>query len=310
MRDEVPVIDLGPFLWDTDKGAVVRQVADACARIGFLVVSGHGVPEAVIANMLAASRAFFALPVENKLAACPPDPSVFRGYTPMADRSLGQSMGVEAAPDLREGFVIGGTSLLTPGNIWPHDGIAAGFGEACGAYYQAMDTLAGSLMRICALALGLPERFFDRKVDQQFSDLVAYHYPPMVAEPRPGQLRGGAHTDFGSLTLVYGDPSAKGLQVWTGHAWEDIPVVPGAFVVNLGDLMAQWTNDLWISTSHRVVNPAGADWHRSRYSLVFFHQPNADVLIESLDRVNAPKYPPMTSGEHLRRKLEAMKVEA
>jgi len=74
--------------------------------------------------------------------------------------------------------------------------------------------------------------------------------------------------------------------------------------------MAQWTNDLWVSTLHRVVNPAGADWNRSRYSLVFFHQPNDDVLIESLDRTNPPKYPPVTSGEHLRRKLEAMKVEA
>ncbi len=304
---EVPVIDLNPYLSGAGKDAVVRQVADACARIGFLVVSGHGVPETVIGNMLAASRAFFVLPVESKLEACPPDPSVFRGYSPMADRSLGQSMGVEAAPDLREGFVVGGASPSTASNIWPD---AAGFREACGAYYRALDALAGSLMRIFALALGLPETFFDRKVDHQFSDLVAYHYPPMPAEPRPGQLRGGAHTDFGSLTLVYGDPSARGLQVWTGRDWEDIPVVPGAFVVNLGDLMAQWTNDLWVSTLHRVVNPAGADWNRSRYSLVFFHQPNSDVLIESLDRANPAKYQPITSGEHLRRKLDAMKIEA
>ena len=309
MKDEVPVIDLQPYLSGTGKTAVVRQVADACARIGFLVVSGHGVPEAVIEDMLAASRAFFALPVEQKLQACPPDPSVFRGYSPMADRSLGQSMGVEAAPDLREGFVVGGTSPLTQDNIWPDDSVAKGFGEACENYYRRLDALAGSLMRIFALALGLPEAFFDRKVDQQFSDLVAYHYPPMAAEPRPGQLRGSPHTDFGSLSLVYGDPSAKGLQVWTGQDWEDIPAVPGAFVVNLGDLMAQWTNDRWVSTLHRVVNPTGADWNRSRYSLVFFHQPNDDVLIESLDRGNAAKYLPVTSGEHLRRKLEAMKID-
>jgi len=308
MRDEVPVIDLLPYLSGVDKDVVVRQVADACARIGFLVVSGHGVPDAVIGNMLAASRAFFALPVEAKLAACPPDPAVFRGYLPMADRSLGQSMGVEGTPDLREGFAVGGTSPSTPANIWPP--ATPGFREACAAYHQALDALAGALMRIFALALGLPETFFDRKVDQQFSDLVAYHYPPMAVEPRPGQLRGGAHTDFGSLTLVCGDPSAKGLQVWTGQDWEDVPVVPGAFVVNLGDLMAQWTNDLWVSTLHRVVNPAGPDWHRSRYSLVFFHQPNNDVLIESLDPANPAKYPPITSGEHLRRKLEAMKIDA
>jgi len=264
MREEVPVIDLRPYLSGADKEAVVRQVADACARIGFLVVSGHGVPEAVVADMLAASRAFFALPVETKLESCPPDPSVFRGYTPMADRSLGQSMGVEAAPDLREGFVAGGTSPLTARNIWPSG--ATDFADACAAYYRAMDALAGSLMRIFALALGLPENFFDRKVDQQFSDLVAYHYPPTSAEPRPGQLRGGAHTDFGSLTLVYGDPSAKGLQVWTGREWEDIPVVPGAFVVNLGDLMAQWTNDRCIAWSIRPARTGTGHATRSSSS--------------------------------------------
>jgi isopenicillin N synthase-like dioxygenase len=310
MRDEVPVIDLHPYLSGTDKESVVRQVADACARIGFLVVTGHGVPDAVIENMLAASRVFFALPVAQKLAVCPEYPAIFRGYSPMADHSLGQSMGVEAAPDLREGFTVGGTNPLTPGNIWLDDGLAPGFRQAATAYYQALDRLAGSLMRIFSLALGMPEDFFDRKVDHQFSDLVAYHYPPMTAEPRPGQLRGGAHTDFGSLTLVYGHPSAKGLQVLTGQDWEDIPIVPGTFAVNLGDLMAQWTNDVWVSTLHRVINPVGMDWHEARYSLVFFHQPNSDVLIESLDTANEAKYPPITSGEHLRRKLAAMKIEA
>jgi isopenicillin N synthase-like dioxygenase len=160
------------------------------------------------------------------------------------------------------------------------------------------------------LALDLPEHFFDDKVDKHFSNLCAYHYPPMSAPPAPGQLRGGAHTDFGSLTLVYGHPSARGLQVRSGEGWDDVPSVPGTFVVNIGDLMAQWTNDRWVSTMHRVANPPDADWNVSRYSLVFFHQPNYDVMVESLDRKNAAKYAPITSGEHLVRKLSAMRSVA
>jgi len=85
--------------------------------------------------------------------------------------------------------------------------------------------------------------------------------------------------------------------------------VPGTFVVNLGDLMAQWTNDRWVSTLHRVANPPDGEWNASRYSITFFHQPNYDVLVESLDRVNPPKYAPETSGAHLVRKLSAMRVK-
>ena len=155
-----------------------------------------------------------------------------------------------------------------------------------------------------------PKSFFDQKVDKHFTNLVAYHYPPMPAAPKPGQLRGGAHTDFGSLTLVHGHPSARGLQVWNGSDWEDVPIVPGALVVNLGDLMAQWTNDLWVSTLHRVANPPESEWDKARYSLIFFHQPNYDCPIESLDQSKPAKYPPVTSGEHLRRKLSAMRVAA
>src|SRR5262249_40240012 len=157
-------------------------------------------------------------------------------------------------------------------------------------------------MRAFALALELPEHFFDDKIDKHFSNLVAYHYPPLDVPPLPGQLRGGAHTDFGSLTLLYAWPSVAGLQVFDGRDWRDVPAVPDTFVVNLGDLMAQWTNDRWVSTLHRVVNPSGPEQNVSRMSIAFFHQPNFDALIECLDHKAAPKYQPTTSGEHLRQK--------
>ncbi len=267
-------------------------------------MTGHGVPVETTAAMLSAAQSFFALPGDDKLAVRPADPTVFRGYSPLANFSLAGAMGTESAPDLREGFISGGN-----GNVWPDADRVPGFAEACHAYYKAQDQLAASLMRIFALALDLPEDFFASKIDRRFSDLIAYHYPPLEEPPKPGQLRGGSHTDFGSLTLVYAHPTPRGLQVWNGSGWEDVPIVPGTFVVNLGDLMAQWTNDLWVSTLHRVVNPVEAEWDQSRYSLVFFHQPNADVLVQSLDRRNPAKYAPITSGEHLARKIEAMRVE-
>lgn len=320
MAKDVPVIDLQPYLTGRDKESVVRQVGDACRTIGFLVVAGHGVPKETIQNMLDASQRFFALAEEAKLRTLPAD-GAFRGYVPMAKSSLGQSLGVEASPDLREGFSINrvqdksdpyfqnpAAGKLFADNVWPSEDDVPGFRSAWTAYYLAQERLATSLMRIFALALGLPEDFFDDKVDRHFSNMVAYHYPPISAPPKPGQLRGGAHTDFGSLTLVYGHPSAKGLQVWNGSEWEDVPTAPDTFVVNLGDLMAQWTNDMWVSTLHRVANPPDGEWNKPRYSLIFFHQPNYDVLVESLDRINAPKYSPVTSGTHLFQKLSAMNV--
>jgi isopenicillin N synthase-like dioxygenase len=322
MANKVPVIDLQPYLTGKDKARVAREVGEACEKIGFLVIKGHGVSERTIETMLDASERFFALPTEIKARVRPTDQAVFRGYSPLANMSLAQSMGIESPPDLREAFTINrvqdnsdpyfhsaAAGKLFAENVWPNEQDAPSLRSAFTEYYLAMEGLATALMRIFALALDLPESFFDDKVDRHFSNMAAYHYPAMSQPPQPGQLRGGAHTDFGSLTLVYGYPSAKGLQVRVdGDRWEDVPSIPGSFVVNIGDLMAQWTNDRWVSTMHRVANPIESEWYKSRYSLVFFHQPNYDVVVESLDSINSPKYGPMTSGDHLIHKLTAMKT--
>ncbi len=318
----VPVIDLTPYRDGRDKAAVAKQVGEACATIGFLVVRGHGISQATIDNMREATRQFFALPYEAKATIRPSDPAVFRGYNGMETKSLGKSLGTDAPPDLRESFTVNrvqdksdpyfrspAAGMIFADNVWPGDDLVPGFQEAYTAYYLAMDALATTMMRIFALALDLPEHVFDDKVDKHFSNCSAYHYPPLTQAPRPGQLRGGAHTDFGSLTLLDTFPSARGLQVRNGADWEDVPLEPDTFVVNLGDLMAQWTNDRWVSTMHRVINPPEAAWNISRYSIAFFHQPNYDMLVESLDRANPPKYQPVTSGAHLMRKLSAMRVK-
>jgi isopenicillin N synthase-like dioxygenase len=323
MSRSVSVIDLEPFISGRDKDAVVRQARQACETIGFLVVRGHGVPQQLIDDTLACARQFFALPVDLKSRVRPADPKVFRGYSGVETKALGRSLGTDASPDLRESFTVNrvqdksdpyftnpAAGPIFAENVWPPEDMAPGFRQAFTRYYLALDGLAATLMRIFALALDLPETFFDDKIDKHFTNCSAYHYPPLTRPPKPGQLRGGAHTDFGSLTLVYGHPSVRGLQVHNGIEWEDVPAVPETFVVNLGDLMAQWTNDWWVSTMHRVVNPPDGELNVSRYSLIFFHQPNYDVLIESLDQQSPAKYPPETSGAHLIRKLSAMRVPA
>ncbi|WP_244425425.1 2OG-Fe(II) oxygenase family protein [Pseudaminobacter salicylatoxidans] len=130
-------------------------------------------------------------------------------------------------------------------------------------------------MRLFAVALKLPEDYFERFIDAPISALRALNYPEQTVPPKPGQLRAGAHTDYGSLTILLPQEGSKGLELITpGGNWTPVPPVPGAFVINIGDLMALWTNDRWVSTMHRVVNPSPEDGGMDRrQSLAFFHQP-------------------------------------
>ncbi|GAA2428845.1 hypothetical protein GCM10010191_47520 [Actinomadura vinacea] len=146
----------------------------------------------------------------------------------------------------------------------------------------ALHVLSADLLRLCARALGLNEDHFDDKFDRHVSSLVANYYYPQMDEPLPGQLRRGAHTDFGGLTVLYQQDNAGGLQVLQGeNAWRDVRAIPGSFVINIGDLMALWTGGRWVSTMHRVVNPDRADTS-SRLSIPFFFQPNHDAVVEPL----------------------------
>lgn len=320
----VPVIDISPFFDGTVAGkrAVADAVDEAGRSIGFLVVSGHGVPEATVDAMYSTTRAFFDLEEGVKLASKPYDQQISRGYMPLRSRALSYSRGEASPPDLVEFFAIGQPNVdrsdpyFSPDhagvhfheNIWPEQ--PAGFREAWTEYYLAAEQLATSLMRIFALALDLDEHFFDDKVDRHCSNLFANNYPEYDGPIEPGQLRLGAHTDYGSLTIVHQDSGKGGLQVFRDGGWHDVPPVPGAFVVNIGDLMAQWTNDRWVSTLHRVVNPdAGTARGSRRISIPFFHQPNFDALIECLPSCQSadqpPKYAPILSGVNMTAKTNA-----
>ena len=317
---QVPVIDIAPFR-DGDaagKAAVARQVGQACRDIGFLIISGHGIDPALIERTDAVSRKFFDLPLEDKMAVVRPAMDVTRGYIPIETEAVAASRGEKTAGDLNESFMIGPVDVdpsdpyytrpeagkhFHP-NLWP--AAPDGLRETYTAYYRAMGDLAAQLMRIFALALELPETFFDDKIDRHISRLRIRNYPEQATPPKPGQLRAGAHSDYGSLTILKAEANPGGLQVFNKEGeWVDVPIMEGTYIVNLGELMARWTNDVWVSTLHRVVNPPAEHALGSRrQSIIFFHNPNYDADITCIPSCagadNPPKYPPTTSGDHLR----------
>jgi isopenicillin N synthase-like dioxygenase len=316
---KIPVIDISAF-YSADaarKAALARAIDKACREIGFLVVTGHRVPAAVTAGCATAARAFFDLPLGEKLNACPPSKHVPRGYAPLAGESLAALDGQAPLPDLKEAFDIGqirpppiaelppeGRSYFAP-NIWPST--PAGMRAAVESFYDALEDLAADLMSLFALALDLPADYFAACVEKgrTISGFRVLNYPDQPAAPLPGQLRAGPHTDYTTLTILAIEDKPGGLQARTPQGeWIEVPVVPGAFVVNVGDVMARWTNDRWVSTMHRVVNPPrDAEGSTRRQSLVFFHNTHYDTLIECLpscaNAANAAKYPPITAGEYL-----------
>ena len=313
---DVPVIDIAPFLRGgaPDKAAVAEQVGRACRDIGFLVIQGHGVSPAFRQRMSEVSRAFFDLPLAEKMRVARPAKDVARGYIGLDEESLARSRDPSAyGSDLNESLMIGPVDPpdaayanapaagrhFAP-NLWPE--APAGLRESWSEYYRAQGALAATLMRIFALALALPETFFDASIDRHISRLRVRNYPEQRTAPAPGQIRAGAHSDYGSLTILAAEDKPGGLQVCNAEGnWVDVPIVDDCFIVNIGDLLARWSNDTWVSTLHRVVNPpAGAGPEARRQSLVFFHNPNYDAMIESLVRGVPAKYERTTSGEHLR----------
>ena len=322
---QVPLIDIAPFLAGSAeaKRKVTAEVGSACEEIGFLIVKGHGVPRDLVEEMYDVSKRFFALPLDEKMRARGLDRS--RGYGAVGEEALSYGLGQAAPADVKEGLYEGpmdvpdtayfrgpeGAPHFVP-NVWPER--PQELERAWRAYYRRMERLASDIMRVFAVSLDLPEPFFADKIDKHASRMRAIHYPDQREEPLPGQLRAGEHTDYGTMTILKIEDAPGGLQVKTRQGdWLDVQAVPDTFVVNIGDLMMHWTNDRWISTLHRVVNPPrDKTLGTGRISLAFFHQPNYDALIECLPSCQGPgnpaKYLPVTSGEHRNRKFAATTV--
>lgn len=327
MSTVVPVIDLFPWFEGTAAGrrSVARSVAEVCETIGFLVISGHGVPLDLVDDAFAAATAFYDLPQAEKDRWRPANGASPRGYHAIETKNLAKTLGYDNPPDLREQFYIGplvdrsGSVAHIPEagplygpNIWPD--VPAAYRSAMSRYYQVMEALGRSLMHVFATALDVDETFFDDKIDRHFSTLPANHYPAPIGDPKPGQIRCGEHSDFGSLTILALNDAPGGLQVKTPEGlWIDVTAERGQFIVNIGDMMQRWTNDRWVSTLHRVVNPpADRRTESRRLSIGYFLHPNYDAEITCLPGCVGPDRParhgPIPAGALMRQKLQARAV--
>jgi len=298
----IPVIDYGPY-FAGENGALERlalEVTHACENVGFLYALNHGVPEETIDRAFTASRCFFALPLEERLALKLNENNT--GYLPInvsiqaasvvdkaARHNLNESFFVshDRGPD-HPGVVAG--KPLRGRNQWPAG--MPGLRADMMAYFDALGAMCDRMLPPFAVALGMPADFFAPYfADEAHANLRFLHYPPQDADEYIlfGQ---GPHTDNSFMTaLARTDIPGLAVRLPSGE-WFPPPVVPGTFLINLGNIMRRWSNDRFLSTPHGVLNDSGTD----RYSIAYFHSPNPDRVIECLHSCigpsNPPRYPP------------------
>jgi isopenicillin N synthase-like dioxygenase len=312
------VIDLTGFAEGSSRvrDHIGVEVDRACSEVGFFSVVGHGVDDQVIAEAYGEAMSFFDLPMPDRMAVAMPEPGYPYGYNPFSAEALNRSIGGDAPPDLKETFNVGPIDVpplsaiadvdqraIYAPNLWP--AAQPALRPAIESYYGSMSGLASTLMQVFAVSLGLDDGWFDSFVDHHTSALRLAHYPALDTAPQDGSERAGAHTDYGTLTILRLDDE-PGLQVEAlDGVWVDVIAPEGAFVVNLGDLMQRWTNDRWRSTMHRVVVPEGRSGAR-RLTMPFFHNANWDALVECIVRDQEPaRHEPVTAGAHLMSKFRS-----
>ncbi len=313
--EEIPAVDFGAFLHGgaAERKRIALEIGRACRDIGFFYIVNHGVPQELIDGVFAEAKRFFDLPPERKAEITIDKSRCHRGWFALGGENLDPEKQREAG-DFKEGIKIGrdlpldhplvkaGLPLHGP-NQWPSG--LPGWKQTMQEGYDALGRLAREIMHAFALALELPETYFERWLTGPMATLGPLHYPPQHGRITVARIGAGAHTDFGCLTILAQDPIG-GLQVRnSAKKWVDAPYIRGSFVVNVGDMMERWTNGVFASTMHRVINVSGKD----RYSLPFFFDPdfNADltVLETCTGPGNPPKYPPTTGGQHLLDRIDA-----
>jgi isopenicillin N synthase-like dioxygenase len=296
----IPLISLA-----RGEAAAAADIRAAALAHGFFYIADHGVPEELIAGQFAAAARFFALPEAAKAALDLRRSPARRGWEGIG----AQTLDLAAKPDRKESFYCGPDypsdhpyvrAGLTNygGNQWP---ALPGFREQMLAYMAATTELAERIMRLIAIGLSLPPEYFDPAMADPMLTLRLIRYPPHPADAAPDEFGAGAHTDWGAITILAQD-DLGGLEVQAADgSWIPATPIPGTFVVNLGDMIPRWTNGLYRSNLHRVINtnPAGRD----RYSIPLFYSPNYYARIEAVPGTvppgEAPRFPPCTAGEHL-----------
>lgn len=300
-----PVIDIGALRQPgPGRDRVVAALRQACCATGFFYAAGHGIDARLVARLFAETKRFFDLPEATKDKVNMRRGALKRGFDGIGGQALDATtgfdrkesffMGVDLAPD--HPLVRAGTPNHGP-NQWPDD--LPGWRPVIERYFAAMEPLARLLLNGLALSLDLPWGYFDFCLEEHMSSLRLLHYPPHPTADPEREVGCGAHTDWGALTILAQDATGGlEIQLPTGR-WIAAAPIAGTFIINLGDMMARWTNDLYKSTPHRVLNRSP----RERYSAAFFFDPAYHTRVECLatcrDAERPALYPPITSGEHL-----------
>lgn len=286
-----------------DPAGFAAELGAACRGPGFFLLTGHGISPTLQEQVLREADRFFDLPKDDKAKLSILRNRHNRGWAATGSESLDETSG---QVDRKEAFNIGldlepDDPRVLAGepfrgvNVWPD---LPGFRATMLRYFEAVWSLGVALHEPIAMDLGLPRDFFRAHFDAPLATLRLLRYPPGTGAE--GEIGAGAHTDYGSLTLLLID-GEPGLEVRLKDGeWTDVPYVPGAFVVNIGDCLMRWTNDLYVSTPHRVRPPR----HRRR-SVAFFLDPNPESVIAALPGTGRPKYPPITGADYLRSRLDA-----
>ncbi|KAJ5257236.1 hypothetical protein N7478_013340 [Penicillium angulare] len=304
-----PILDISPIYGaDSEtKSRLVEEVRKCCHYNGFFQITGHRVPLELQRRVMDCSKRFFDLPLDEKLQIDKNRNTFNRGYELLRS----QMLEVGTGPELKEGLYIGEEipedhpyflqkKLNSGPNQWPQTvSEKEEFQKTTMEYYHAVFKLAKDVLAVLALTLGVESNYFDPLTEGAVATMRFLHYPAQPKDEDEKLNRGiGAHTDFGCVTLLLQD-EVDGLQVLdspTGQ-WLDVKPVPGAYVVNLGDLFMRMANDKYKSNTHRVINKSG----RERYSIPFFFSGNPDYSCQCLpncrEQDEAAKYPPITVQE-------------
>lgn len=300
--DEMPILDLSALNNGGDLKPIAEKIRHACVTTGFFYVVNHGIPESVVSGVFDATARYFDLPIEQRMPHRM-DEKFRRGFMP---QGINQHPGF--APDLKESYEIGVDLPLTDPDVaanlplhgpnrWPAD--CPWLRTAAETYFEAAEALGKRLLRVCAASLDMPADYFLQFCKKPMVQMRLFHYPPQEPISDENAFGVAPHTDYGMITLLLQDPIG-GLELKKRDGeWISAPYLPGTLVINIGDLFQRWTNDVYTSNQHRVVNRTG----KERYSIPMFFNLDYHTLISCLPTCqsadNPPKHQPITSGDYL-----------
>jgi isopenicillin N synthase-like dioxygenase len=311
----IPSVDLLDFTSGNDQKRqnFIETLGKAFTEVGFVAVKNHKVDDALVENLYRVCQSFFDLPDEVKSSYDVPGLAGQRGYTGKGkEHAKNRNTG-----DLKEFFHIGQEvekdeylKDFYPKNIWP--GEVPDFEKYTLEAYQKLETTGKILLSAIALFLGLPETYFDSKIEDGNSILRPLHYFPIL-EPDllpSDAVRAAEHEDINLITLLMG-ASADGLQILNRKGeWVSVTALPEQIVVNVGDMLSRLTNNVLKSTTHRVVNPPYEKMHFSRYSIPFFLHPKPTMDLTCLEQCisseNLKRFDDITAGEYLNQRLREL----